>query len=220
MLIKITSALIILLVNSGIVNAQFFESVEKKAERILISLSGGDSLKSSELTELKNLLTTYVEKNSSESNLDVSQRSIDSLTNHLTEFESELKSISTDSAFVLYNDWYLHFQNIFYEYSKEKFFSSDKQKILFFSTSMSCYCTLKLSREQTVQLIKYVAENNDKYDYWIIDSYWYNELQIEYETLFAQTVIVFNGSNEVLYKIEYEEKMLAQLTDYFNKNSN
>jgi len=220
MLIKITSALIILLVNSGIANAQFFESVEKKAERILISLSGGDSLKSSELTELKNLLTTYVEKNSSESNLDVNQQSIDSLTNHLTEFESELKKISTDSAFVLFNDWYLHFQNIFYEYSKEKFFSSPKQKILFFSTSMSCYCTLKLSREQTVQLIKYVAENNDKYDYWIIDSFWYNELQIEHLTLFAPSVIVFNANNEVLFKIEYEEKMIAQLTEYFNSKSN
>ena len=219
MLVKITSALIILLINSGIANAQFFESVEKETERILISLSGGDSLKSSELTELKNLLTTYVEKNSSESNLDVSQRSIDSLTNHLTEFESESQNISTDSAFVLFNDWYLHFQNIFYEYSEEKFFSSPKQKILFFSTSMSCYCTLKMTREQTVELLKYVAGNNDKYDYWIIDSYWYNELQIEYETLFAPAVIVFNGSNEVLYKIEYEEKMIAQLTDYFNNNS-
>jgi len=220
MLIKITSALIILLVNSGIVNAQFFESVEKKAERILISLSGGDSLKSSELTELKILLTTYVEKNSSESNLDVSQRSIDSLTNHLTEFESESQNISTDSAFVLFNDWYLHFQNIFYEYSKQKFFSSPKLKILFFSTSMSCYCTLKMSRIQTVELLKYVAENNDKYDYWIIDSYWYNELQIEYETLFAPSIIVFNVNNEVLYKIEYDEKMLTQLTNYFNNNSN
>ncbi|MBP1683389.1 MAG: hypothetical protein H6Q27_953 [Ignavibacteriaceae bacterium] len=220
MLVKITSALIILLINSGIANAQFFESVEKETERILISLSGGDSLKSSELTELKNLLTTYVEKNSSESNLDVNQRSIDSLTNHFTEFESESQNISTDSAFVLFNDWYLHFQNIFYEYSKEKFFSSPKQKILFFSTSMSCYCTLKMTREQTVELLKYVAGNNDKYDYWIIDSYWYNELQIEYETLFAPAVIVFNGSNEVLYKIEYEEKMIAQLTDYFNNNSN
>ena len=220
MLVKITSALIILLINSGIANAQFFESVEKETERILISLSGGDSLKSSELTELKNLLTTYVEKNSSESNLDVNQRSIDSLTNHLTEFESESQNISTDSAFVLFNDWYLHFQNIFYEYSEEKFFSSPKQKILFFSTSMSCYCTLKMTREQTVELLKYVAGNNDKYDYWIIDSYWYNELQIEYEALFAPTVIVFSGSNEVLFKIEYEEKMIAQLTDYFNNNSN
>jgi len=220
MLIKITSALIILLVNSGIANAQFFESVEKKAERILISLSDDKSVNPSSLTELNSLLSSAAAKDLDEYSSQVNKYSIDSLKNHLTEFESELKSISTDSAFVLFNDWYLHFQNIFYEYSKEKFFSSPKQKILFFSTSMSCYCTLKLSREQTVQLIKYVAENNDKYDYWIIDSFWYNELQIEHLTLFAPSVIVFNANNEVLFKIEYEEKMIAQLTEYFNSKSN
>jgi len=220
MLIKITSALIILLVNSGIANGQFFESVEKKAERILISLSDDKSVNPSSLTELNSLLSSAAAKDLDEYSSQVNKYSIDSLKNHLTEFESELKSISTDSAFVLFNDWYLHFQNIFYEYSKEKFFSSPKQKILFFSTSMSCYCTLKLSREQTVQLIKYVAENNDKYDYWIIDSFWYNELQIEHLTLFAPSVIVFNANNEVLFKIEYEEKMIAQLTEYFNSKSN
>jgi len=73
-----------------------------------------------------------------------------------------------------------------------------------------------MSREQTVELLKFVAKNSDDYDYWIIDSYWYNELQIEYETLFAPSVMIFDSSNEVLYKIEYEEKMLAQLIDYFN----
>jgi len=208
MLIKITSALFILLLNSGNANAQFFESVYKKAERILISLSDGNSVNSADFTDLKNLLSSDMEKDQSGSTHLTNQQSIDSLKNHLIEFESKLKNISTDSAFVLFNDWYLHFQNIFYEYSKEKFFSSDRTKILFFSTSMSCYCTLKMSREQTVDLLKYVAENSDKYDYWIIDSYWHNELQIEYETLFAPSVIVFDSNNQVLYKIEYEEKML------------
>ena len=217
MLIKITSALIILLIfSTGDASAQYFESVEKEAERILISLSDGNSVDPSYLTDLKNLLSSDMENDLSGSTLHTNQQSIDSLTNHLSEFESELKKISTDSAFVLFNDWYLHFQNIFYEYSKQKFFSSDKTKILFFSTSMSCYCTLKMSRIQTVELLKYVDENSDKYDYWIIDSYWHNELQIEYETLFAPSVIVFDGSNLVLYKIECEEKMIAQLKDYFN----
>jgi hypothetical protein len=218
MLIKITSALIIILVNAEIVSAQFFEAVEKEAERILISLSDGKSVDPSSLTELNGLLSSVTEKDLAGYSSQVNKHSIDSLKNHLIEFESELKNISTDSAFVLFNDWYLHFQNIFYEYSKENFFSSRKQKILFFSTSMSCHCTLKMSREQTVELLKYVTENSNKYDYWIIDSYWYNELQIEYMTLFAPSVIVFNGDNEVLYKIEYDEKMIAQLTDYFNNN--
>ena len=216
MLIKITLQIIILTFSASIVNAQYFESVEKEAERILITLSDGDSLNPSDLAELKNLLSYEIGTEESESFHSVNQKTIDSLKNHLNEFESEAKNIPTDSAFVIFNDWYLHFQNIFYEYSKEKFFSSPKQKILFFSTSMSCYCTLKMSRIQTVELLKYVTENSDKYDYWIIDSFWYNELQIEHLTLFAPSVIVFNANNEVLYKIEYEEKMLAQLTDYFN----
>jgi hypothetical protein len=206
---------------TGIVNAQYFDSVEKEAERILISLSDGDSLNSSDVTELKNLLSSEIGIELSElSELfpSINQKTIDSLKNHLNEFESEWEIISTDSAFVIFNNWYLHFQNIFYDYSKQKFFSSSKEKILCFSTSMSCYCTLKMSREQTVELLKFVGENSDKYDYWVIDSYWFNELQIEHLTLFAPSVIVFNGNNEVLYKIEYEENMIAQLTDYFNNN--
>lgn len=200
-----------LLICSISLYAQHFESVEKETERILVSLSEADSLNPSDLDELKNLFSSDIRKQVSEIPLEINQQSIDSLKNHLDEFESELKNISTDSAFVLFNDWYLHFQNIFYEYSKQKFFSSHKQKILLFSTSMSCYCTLKMSREQTVELLKFIDENNDNYDYWIIDSYWYNELQIEHMTLFAPSVIVFNGNNEVLHKIEYEEKMIDEL---------
>jgi hypothetical protein len=218
MLIKITFPVILLIFITGIANAQYFESVEKEAERILISLSDGDSLNSSELAGLKNLLDSEIDNEVSRSFPNFNSQSIDILKIHLNEFESEAKNIPTDSAFVIFNDWYLHLQNIFYDYSKQKFFSSPKQKILFFSTSMSCYCTLKMSREQTVELLKYVAENIDKYDYWIIDSFWYNELQIEHLTLFAPSVIVFNANNEVLYKIEYEEKMLAELTNYFNNN--
>jgi spermidine synthase len=72
-----------------------------------------------------------------------------------------------------------------------------------------------MSREQTVDVLQFVKSNNDDYDYWIIDSYWYNDLQIKYETLFSPSVIVFNGNNEVLNKIEYEEKMISLLSDYF-----
>ena len=214
MLVKITSALIILLLNSGIANTRYFESVEKEAERILILLSDSISINSTELNDLQNLLSSDIDKDFSDLTSVSSQQSIDSLVNHLSEFESELKNISTDSAFVLFNDWFLHFQNIFYEYSNKKFFSSPKTKILLFSTSMSCYCTLKMSRNQTVELLKFIAENGNNYDYWIIDSYWHYELQIEYETLFAPSVLVFDGNNQVMHKIEYDEKMLSLLNDY------
>jgi hypothetical protein len=220
MLIKITFQLIILIFSTVILRAQYFESIEKEAERILISLSDGISVTEDSLTNLKNLLSSEYQGTTSGTTQDISQQSIDSLKSHLNEFESESKNISIDSAFVLFNNWYLHLQNIFYDYSEQKFFTSPKTKILLFSTSMSCYCTLKMSREQTVDVLQFVKSNNDDYDYWIIDSYWYNELQIEYETLFSPSVIVFNGNNEVLNKIEYEEKMISLLSDYFIKIKN
>ena len=71
-----------------------------------------------------------------------------------------------------------------------------------------------MSRNQTVELLKFIAENGNNYDYWIIDSYWHNELQIDYETLFAPSVLVFDGNNQVMHKIEYDEKMLSLLNDY------
>jgi len=218
LLIKITFQIIVLIFSTIIVKAQSFESVKNEAERILILLSEGDSLNPSELNELRNLVSAEIRDEISKSFPDIDQKNIDSLKIHLNEFESELKNISTDSAFVQFNDWYLHFQNIFYNYSKQKFFSSNKQKILFFSTSMSCYCTLKMSRIQTAELLKFISLNPDKYHYWIIDSYWYNELQIEYEALFAPSVIIFDSNDQVLYKIEYEEKMLVRLENFLNKN--
>jgi hypothetical protein len=218
MLIKITFPIILVIFIAGIVNAQYFESIENEAEEILISLSDGDTLYSSELSNLKNLLNSSVEKNTSEINLDNSPRRIDSLKHHLSEFEfeSESKNISTDSAFVLFNYWYLHLQNIFYEYSIEKFFSSSKTKILLFSTSMSCYCTLEMCKKQLVEILKMKRDTGDTYSFLAVDSYWNNDLQLKYETYFAPSVLVFNQSNEIILRVEYDEEMIEKLTMFLS----
>jgi len=216
MLIKITFHIILLIFSTGIAIAQKFKSVEKEAERILISLSDEDSVSLTDLTELKYLLSSDIDKNVSGFTPAVNQQSIDSLTNHLAEFESELKNVSTDSAFVLFNDWYLHLQNIFYDDNTEKFFSSPKTKILFFSTSMSCHCTLEMCKKQLVEILKLKRETGDSYSFLLVDSYWNNELQLRYETYFAPSVLVFNQSDELILKIEYEEEMIEQLVAFLS----
>lgn len=198
----------LLILSSGLTFAQLYESLEKEAVDVFLSLASGNSFSKDDNSNLKEILSSDSAEN------------LDSLQIHLNKFESELINISSDSALVLFNQWYLHLSNTFYEYNKAKFFSSNKTKILLFSTSMSCYCTLEMAKNQTVDIIKFVKENNEEYDYWIIDSFEHNELQIEYMTLFAPSVIVFDENNKVLYKIEYEEKMIAQLTDFFNNNRN
>ena len=93
-------------------------------------------------------------------------------------------------------------------------FHLTKQKLLFFSASMSCHCTLEMCKKQTIEILNLAKEKN--LDYWIVDSYEHNELQIKYETLFAPSVVVFDANNNVLHKIEYDEKMLIKLSQFLS----
>ena len=77
---------------------------------------------------------------------------------------------------------------------------------------MSCHCTLEMCKKQTIEILNLAKEKN--LDYWIVDSYEHNELQIKYETLFAPSVIVFDKSNNVLIKIEYDENLLPKLSEF------
>ncbi len=77
---------------------------------------------------------------------------------------------------------------------------------------MSCYCTLEMCKKQAIEILNLAKEKN--LDYWIIDSYEHNELQIKYETLFAPSVVVFDERNKVLLKIEYDENLLPKLSEF------
>jgi len=69
-----------------------------------------------------------------------------------------------------------------------------------------------MCKKQTIEILNLAKEKN--LDYWIIDSYEHNELQIKYETLFAPSVVVFDERNKVLLKIEYDENLLPKLSEF------
>ncbi len=207
----------VLLVVSINIYSQVYESIEELAAQYFVNLSNQDSKSEENLFKLKETLFKNYDKAELESKYQISIKDFDSLKNHFNEYESTIKNISKDSALVLFNQWYLHLTNTFYNYADEKFFTSEKDKVLFFSASMSCHCTLEVCKEQTIELLNYAIKNN--LDYWIIDSYEHNELQIKFETLFAPSLIIFDANNNVMHKIEYDEKMMALLSDYFKKES-
>ena len=206
-------ALVFIVVSINIYS-QIYESIEKAAAQYFINLSSKSSDADNDLIKLKDLLFQNYDTVELQSKYQTSIINFDSLKNHFNEYEATIKNISKDSALVIFNQWYLHFSNLFYNYADEKFFSSNKTKLLFFSTSMSCHCTLEMCKKQTIEILNLAKEKN--LDYWIIDSYEHNELQIKYETLFAPSLIIFDGKNKALYKIEYQENMIEKLTDYLN----
>ncbi len=144
--------------------------------------------------------------------------SYDSLKNFIFGLQDEFKTITNDSAIVLLNQYYLRINSTFYNYFKNKFFESAKTKIIFFSASVSCPCTLEMCKNQLIDILKFRKDNSGSFDLWVIDSYWNNDLQVKYDTYFAPSVLVFNGDNEVIKKIEYDEKMIDRLKYFLTEN--
>jgi len=199
---------------------QLYETIESRAADLLISLSIKDSSYKFEIENLKSSLYQNVNSEVLEKTYLTSLNEYDSLRDHFSEFEKEINKISLDSALVLFNQWYLHFNSVFYNYAEKKFFSSQKIKILLFSTSMSCYCTLEMCKNQLIDILKLVRSSNSEYDYLAIDAYAKDDLPIKYETLFTPSVIVFNGNNEVIHKIAYDEEMINKLSVFLNEYKN
>lgn len=209
---------VILVIISSTNFAQLYEHSEKEATDILISLSQGKPTTSVNLEKLTQSFNSYLKSQKPPNPHSVPSQELESLKQSLEEFESVSKDLSPDSALVLFHQWYLHFQTIFYEYSSAKFFSARNTKILFFSTSLSCHCTLEMCRNQVIDILQFLNENNQPYDYWVVDSFAHPELAARYHALFLPAVIIFNDQNKVLYKIEYEENMLVDLTKYLSDN--
>jgi hypothetical protein len=194
---------------------QYYEEIGKDAEKYFLSLANDNSKSEIRFEKLKSSLYLDIDKETIEKTYQVPKHGLDSLKNHFDEYESSIKSISSDSALVLFNHWYLHFSNTFYNYADEKFFAANETKILFFSASISCACTLEMCRKQSIEILNLVKEKG--LDCWIVDSYEHNDLQIKYETFFAPSLIIFDSDNVVLYKIEYDENMFTNLNKYLYK---
>ena len=214
MLLKFYLVVLVVIAVSVNVSAQVYESIENTAVQYFINLSNKSSDADNDLIELEDLLFQSYDKAELESKFQTSINQFDSLINHFTKYESSIKNISSDSASVLFNQWYLHFSNTFYNYVDEKFFSTNKTKILFFSASMSCHCTLEMCKKQTIEILN--LANEKSLDYWIVDSFEHNELQIKYETYFAPSLVLFDANNNVLHKIEYDEEMLIKLSQFLS----
>lgn len=215
MILNFKVFVLVLAICSVNIFGQVWKSIEKESANYFLTLNNHSKSKI-EFEKLKSALQAEIDSNEFENKYKVSRHDFNSLINHFSLLESEAENISADSALFLFNQWYLQLSNTFYDCQKEKFFSSPKTKILLFSASMSCYCTLEMCKNQTIDILNFSKENNDKYDYWVVDSYEHNEMQKKYETYFAPSVLVFNSNNEVLHKIEYKEKMIEILAELLN----
>ncbi len=195
-------------------SAQIPVQIEKTASDVIIAVFQNKSLPADEVNAIYTFYNSDPDMYEFEKNYDTNIASFDSLRNYITGLRRQFNNITNDSALVLLNQYYLRISNTFYNYFTQRAFSSTKAKIIFFSASVSCPCTLEMCKNQLVDILKFKKDNNDRFDWLVIDSYMNNELQIKYETYFSPSVLIFNGKNQVINKIEYDENMIKKLTDF------
>ncbi len=216
---KITFYFIFLLVlyNSVFLYSQTPVEIELKAETIILSMADDNIFPENDFLELKNLLFSNAEGEFWCTYSNPESAAFNELIKHFLDIETNKIGANTDSVLILFVDWYLHLQRTFYYPNRESLFNSSKLKILFFSTSVSCHCTLEMCKKQLVDILKLKRENNNDYSFLIIDVFWNNELQMEYKSLFVPSVLVFDDENHLQLKIEYEEKMIDRLMQHLIK---
>lgn len=108
------------------------------------------------------------------------------------------------------------FNSLSYNYFYQKALKASKQKILVFSTSMSCECTLDMCYHQEAEIQKFCKENN--FDYAIIDTWEDFEIQQKYKVDFVPTVIILDSENKEIHRFTREENIYSELNRYLLEN--
>lgn len=170
------------------VNIGFLESKlpdEKKLQSIESSLAAIEKTDSYNVVEVLNELNNYNSILNSENNVD-----------------------SLKKAFRTVNN---KFNASTYKYFYDKIIKSRGKKIIIFSTSMSCECTLEQCYKQESEVQEFCRDNN--YEYVVIDTWEDSELQKKHNVGFIPTVILLNSTNNEQKRFVREEKLSNKLND-------
>ncbi len=108
------------------------------------------------------------------------------------------------------------FNSVFGKYFLDELKNFPKKKIIIFSTSMSCECTLEMCYRQECEVQKLLKENPDSFDYAVVDSYSNYDLQNEYEVGFIPAVILVDSTNKEIKRFVRVEKLYDKLVSILN----
>ncbi len=109
-----------------------------------------------------------------------------------------------------------NFNSLFGDYFLNELKKSSKQKIILFSTSMSCECTYEICYQQEAGVQKLLKENPHLFDYAVVDTYSNYNLQNEYEVGFIPVVIVVNNEGKEIKRYVRSKNLYTELKLLFN----
>ncbi len=126
------------------------------------------------------------------------------------------KRIEVDSLKKIFRNVNSKFNSIAGNYFYKKVIKSTKMKIIFFSTSMSCECTLDMCYQQESEIQKLYKNNFNKFEYATIDCFGNFELMSEYGIGYIPVAIIADSNNNEIKRFERDENLFNNLLIFFN----
>jgi hypothetical protein len=140
-------------------------------------------------------------------------------THSLSNFDSlnrrfeKLSSANTgvDILRSAFKDLKWSFINLFTEYFYADGTASKNNKVILFSTSVSCKCVMKMCEEQEHALHLLQSSYNGKLDVIVIDVFYHNDLKEKHDVLLLPTVIVLDENSKEMKRMVYENNIYEKV---------
>ena len=216
MLIKILTTILIL---TSIIktepSADLIKETREKFAQINISFLENNTPDKSLVNELEKLLSELKSDKILLNSINADKEhknKIEQLIKSFKTFEEFFRSIpEVDTLKKVFRFVNNEFNSQFGNYLLDELKKSSKKKIILFSTSISCECTLEMCYKQEAEIQKLLKENPDLFDYAVVDCFTNFDLQSKYEIGFIPTVIVLNSKNKEVKRIVIEELEIQKI---------
>ena len=223
MLIRLLSAILIFtsLIKTE-PSADLLKETRKKIAQINISFLGKNTPDKSLINELEKLLSELKNNKILPNSIIAGKkhenkigRLIKSFKTFEKFFQSKPEVDTLKKVFRIVNN---EFNSLFGNYFLDELNESSKKKIIVFSTSASCECTLEMCYQQESEIQKLLKANPDLYNYAVVDCFTNFDLQSKYEVGFIPVVLILESNNKEVKRFVREENVNEIVNYILNTN--
>jgi len=191
-------------------SADLLQKTREKIAQINISFLENNTPDKSVINELEKLLSELKDDEILPNSI-VAGKGYKNKTHQLIEsfktFEKFLQSNpEVDTMKKIFRIVNNEFNSLLGNYFLDELKKSSKRKIIIFSTSVSCECTLEMCYQQECEIQELQKRNPGIFDYAVVDCFANFDLQSKYEIGFIPTVIIMDSENNEVKRFVREEK--------------
>ncbi|MCX6173946.1 MAG: hypothetical protein NTZ27_04230 [Ignavibacteriales bacterium] len=169
------------------------------------------------LTELKEVKTFPESISDSQKANEKRERLIESFNAFENFFKNNPEVDTLKKAFRVVNN---EFNSLLGNYFLDELKKTSNKKIIVFSTSMSCECTLEMCYKQESEIQKLLKDNPGLFDYAVVDCFTNFDLQTKYEVGFIPVVLVMDEKGMEIKRFVRSENLFTELNSLLNTRRN